>query len=64
MKNTLLIHFEGRDNRWSKEKVKYNTQDFDLAIGKMELPFTEMDKTVGRVGLRKEIRSFTLIMET
>lgn len=36
VKNTLLIHFEGRDNRWSKK----------LAIGRMELPFTEMNKTL------------------
>lgn len=38
------------------------TQDLTWTVRRMDLPFTEMEKTMGRVGLRRKIRSFTFVM--
>ena len=42
---------------------RVDTRSLTWAVRRMDLPFTEMEKTVGRVGLRRKIRRFTLVIE-
>ena len=48
---------EIRERKLSSRRLRILT----WAVGKMELPYTEMEKTVGRVGLMRKI-SFSLVM--
>lgn len=57
------MKIEVRDEIREREKSSIRPRILTWAIGKMELPFTEMEKTVGRVGLTRKI-GFNLVMET
>lgn len=45
-----------------REKSSIISKILTWAFGKMELPFTEMEKAVGRVDLMRNV-SFNLVME-
>lgn len=66
MRNTLLIYFKVRGRRWKREREKSSIRPriSTWAVGRMELPLTEMKKTVGKGGLRRKIKSIPLVMKT